>query len=380
MSRTIVVPGQQEVTAADGLPNPTTSEVISDNMVYDPVNQVWNRAVGTKVIDLDTTAGVEYNIGVNLRTFGSGGSVEAGTTLNPVWTNLVSGGGGGGGFSVVAVAGGSLVAYQGGGWSIAAFGIGGSFYVQQPGATLLNTYAYQLTASNLNAQVQGAAASGATKGGNPVQAGGVFNTTQPTVTTGQAVELQATARGALIVASGVDAVNTTPSQATAANLNAQAVGNVASGSTDSGNPVKIGMLAKTALPTAVSDAQRVNAIADKFGRQITIPQGMRDIVVTQTTTISASTSETTVLTAVASTFLDITAITIANTSTTGVRVDIRDATAGSVKFSWWVPSSQTMGAVFSVPIPQSAVNNNWTVQSSASVTDLRVYVVAVKNK
>lgn len=81
----------------------------------------------------------------------------------------------------------------------------------------------QATASNLNAQVQGAAASGASKAGNPVQVGGVFNTTQPTVTTGQAVEAQATARGALIVATGVetftvqtkDAVNTTGSGSSA---------------------------------------------------------------------------------------------------------------------------------------------------------------------
>jgi len=56
-----------------------------------------------------------------------------------------------------------------------------------------------------NFSVVGAAASGATKAGNPVQIGGVFNTTQPTVTTGQAVEMQATARGAQIVATGADA-------------------------------------------------------------------------------------------------------------------------------------------------------------------------------
>jgi hypothetical protein len=62
----------------------------------------------------------------------------------------------------------------------------------------------QGTASNLKAQVQGEAASGASKAGNPVQIGGVFNTTQPTVTTGQAVEAQSTARGAMIVAPGVD--------------------------------------------------------------------------------------------------------------------------------------------------------------------------------
>lgn len=47
--------------------------------------------------------------------------------------------------------------------------------------------------------------SGGTDGGNPVKIGGVFNTTQPTVTNGQRVNLQATARGAQIVATGVDA-------------------------------------------------------------------------------------------------------------------------------------------------------------------------------
>lgn len=54
-----------------------------------------------------------------------------------------------------------------------------------------------------NLHVQGGAASGATAAGNPVQIGGVFNTAQPTVTTGQAVQVQASARGELLVAPGV---------------------------------------------------------------------------------------------------------------------------------------------------------------------------------
>lgn len=78
----------------------------------------------------------------------------------------------------------------------------------------------QATASNLNAQVVGAAASGASKSGNPVQIGGVFNTTQPTVTTGQAVEAQLTARGGQIVATGVDTFNVTVNAALPAGTNA----------------------------------------------------------------------------------------------------------------------------------------------------------------
>lgn len=57
--------------------------------------------------------------------------------------------------------------------------------------------------------VVGPAASGTAKAGAPVQTGAVFNTTQPTVTTGQVVENQATARGALIVAPGVDPFSVT---------------------------------------------------------------------------------------------------------------------------------------------------------------------------
>lgn len=58
--------------------------------------------------------------------------------------------------------------------------------------------------------IAGAAASGATKSGNPVQIGGVFNTTQPTVTNGQAVDAQFTARGGQIVANGVEAFTVQP--------------------------------------------------------------------------------------------------------------------------------------------------------------------------
>jgi hypothetical protein len=84
--------------------------------------------------------------------------------------------------------------------------------------------------------VGGLAASGAAKAGNPVEVGAVFNTTQPTVTNGQTVEAQATARGGLIVATGVDAfaVNNTQ-QGTASQNVAQFGGtNVSTGTGVSG--------------------------------------------------------------------------------------------------------------------------------------------------
>lgn len=104
----------------------------------------------------------------------------------------------------------------------------------------------QATASNLNAQVQGPAASGASKSGNPVQVGGVFNTTQPTVTTGQMVESQYTNRGAAIVATGTDNFNInnisgTVSLPTGASTSAlQTTGNSSLASIDAGIPNALG--------------------------------------------------------------------------------------------------------------------------------------------
>lgn len=161
--------------------------------------------------------------------------------------------------------------------------------------------------------------------------------------------------------------------------------NTPSGPTTSGasltaNPLTIGGLAKTALPTAVTDGQVVNRMLDKYGRAVIIPQAPRDLVGTQTTTISASTSETTIVTAAASIFNDICTIFVANTSATAARVDFRDDTAGTVIFSIYAPAGATTGFCPGVPVPQTAVNKNWTAQSSASVTDLRIFVEFVKNR
>src|SRR5271157_75080 len=69
------------------------------------------------------------------------------------------------------------------------------------------TFAVQATQTTSPWVVGGPAASGSATSGNPVLQGAVFNTTQPTVTNGQVVDLQSTARGALIIASGVDPLN-----------------------------------------------------------------------------------------------------------------------------------------------------------------------------
>lgn len=65
-------------------------------------------------------------------------------------------------------------------------------------------------------------------------------------------------------------------QATASNLNAQVVGELANDAVDSGNPIKVGGLAKGSVPTAVADADRVNQYHDREGRIIVRPWGAGD--------------------------------------------------------------------------------------------------------
>jgi hypothetical protein len=160
-----------------------------------------------------------------------------------------------------------------------------------------------------------------------------------------------------------------------------AVGDIANAASDSGNPVKIGFVAKTANPTAVTDGQRVNAIADKLGKQVTI-HALRELVVDGNVTLSASVVETTLISAgAAGVFHDLCYVTIANTSATDARIDFRDATAGTVRFSILAKAGQTTG--FARPrsdgVKQTTAANNWTVQSSASVTDIRIFAEVVKN-
>lgn len=159
---------------------------------------------------------------------------------------------------------------------------------------------------------------------------------------------------------------------------AEVQGDVAQGVAVSGNPVLQGSEARTTNPTAVTDGQAVRAMADKVGRQVVRVGHVRDLMTSATTTIS-TTTETTILAAVASTFLDLCFITIANTSATGIRVDIRDTTGGSVIFSLYSPATQTVGFSLVRPINQTTVNTNWTAQLSSAVTDIRIFAQAEKN-
>lgn len=187
-------------------------------------------------------------------------------------------------------------------------------------------------------------------------------------------------------------------QATASSLNATVVGtgtfavqaaqsgtwtvgsNSATGSAVPANAFYDGLLAKTSNPTAASDGNLTGALADKLGKQVVVGS-IRDLKGNQFTTITSSTSETTVVTAVASTFLDVYGVIVENTSATASKVTFKDSTGGTTQFEIYVPAGDTRGFMLpeSAAFKQTTVNTNWTATCGTSVASIVISMLYVKN-
>jgi hypothetical protein len=203
--------------------------------------------------------------------------------------------------------------------------------------------------------------------GQAILVGAEFNAVPTTITTGNSSPLQLDSAANLLT--NIKASINLPTQ-----------GDTASGSTDAGNPVKIGGLAKTANPTAVTDGQRVAALFDKLGKQVVVG-AIRTLKGVQKTSIT-STTETTVVTAgAAGVFQDVYSFVVTNKSATAVFVDFRDSTAGTVRMTLAAPAGDTRG--FTVPVdsamPQASAANNWTATVSAAVTSIEISALYVSN-
>ena len=168
-------------------------------------------------------------------------------------------------------------------------------------------------------------------------------------------------------------------QATGSSLNAQVTGTAAQGATASGNPVFTGGVAKTAQPTARTDGQIVAPLFDKIGRLVTVNNHVRDLTDLNAMVTLTTTTETTIVGAIAATFNDIDALILTNTSATGTRVDFRTVTAGTVVFSVWLPATTTLTIDVSSLLKQATVNTAWTAQLSVAVTDVRITAVSVRS-
>lgn len=146
----------------------------------------------------------------------------------------------------------------------------------------------------------------------------------------------------------------------------------------SGNPLLTGFEARQTNRTAVSNGDAVRGMADDMGRQVVTHHQVRDLVTDNNITLT-TTSETTLLAAVASTFLDLTMLVITNSSSTATTVSIRDATAGTVRMVIDIAANGGAVIPFPVPRPQTTTNNNWTAQLGTGVTSIHIYAQAVQN-
>lgn len=87
-------------------------------------------------------------------------------------------------------------------------------------------------------------------------------------------------------------------------------------------------------------------------------------------TLTASTAETTLIAAVAGTFLDLSDIACSTSAAAAHTITVRDTTGGATRKIIACPAvaGPCEGWVFSAPLQQTALNTNWTIQDSASVT------------
>lgn len=149
---------------------------------------------------------------------------------------------------------------------------------------------------------------------------------------------------------------------------------------DSEKPLKIGGQARTTNPTAVANIDRVNAIFDDIGRQITYPYQVRDLIATARVEVTTL-AEGTLLAGSSGLFHDLTQITCANNCSAAVRIAIRDSGADILTFD--IPATNTITQNFSVPIPQNVVNSPWQVANTASGdvsgTTITVSAAFIKN-
>jgi hypothetical protein len=180
-----------------------------------------------RVFDVDTGGGQQWVLGVGLRKASGGGSVELGTSSDPIRIDPTG--------TTTQPISGTVTANQGGAWTVAATQSG--TWTVQPGNTA-NTTPWLITIN---------------QGGNSA-----------TVTASNALKIDGSAvtqpvSGTVTANAGTG--DFTVVQPTASNLNAQVVGNVASGNALAGNPVRIG----------ASDGTNVrNIFSDTSGRLIVV--------------------------------------------------------------------------------------------------------------
>lgn len=155
----------------------------------------------------------------------------------------------------------------------------------------------------------------------------------------------------------------------------------ATGAAVSAKAIFIGGEVSTDVPPLLTDGHLQGLMLDTLKRLVVTLNAVPENVVQNRVILTTTTAETTMLAADANNCLDLTAIMMTNTSTTAVTISVRDSTGGTEVFGFRLAA--TGGGValaFPTPFKQAAKNNNWTIQSSGSVTDVRCTFQAIKRK
>ncbi len=145
-----------------------------------------------------------------------------------------------------------------------------------------------------------------------------------------------------------------------ASLTTDTAGDIAHDAVDSGNPVKVGAIASNSIEgrTQVANADRTDAVADLNGVLLQRPHTTLEEAIAERDSITSGTS-----TAFAGAFaapgagnhLYVTAMSVANTSSTDTFIDFQDGASGTVIWTMSLPANG--GANMTFPVPLKVADN-----------------------
>jgi hypothetical protein len=145
-------------------------------------------------------------------------------------------------------------------------------------------------------------------------------------------------------------------------------GNVAHDIADTGNPVKVGGVARSTDPSVVASGDRADLMTDLIGRLVVSPYSIPENIVSGVTAAITGTADTAVIAAQgAGVRIYVTQMVILNTSATATLVNIKDgtttiytvnapATTGQIQLTFPVPLRLTANTALNVACGTTAAN------------------------
>jgi hypothetical protein len=145
-------------------------------------------------------------------------------------------------------------------------------------------------------------------------------------------------------------------------------GNVAHDIADTGNPVKVGGVARSTNPSVVASGDRSDLMTDLIGRLVVSPYSIPENIVSGVTAAITGTADTAVIAAQgAGVRIYVTQMVILNTSATATLVNIKDgtttiytvnapATSGQIALTFPVPLRLTANNALNVACGTTAAN------------------------